>query len=211
MSDAIIISVEEDEELTRDMKDKIEKNRKKYKPLKYCAERNPSKRGGNSTCRRPETEDFENAYKMHSFLQTPRKQWRKPDVEGYEKILDKIRLKDRERFDEEWEEKKKQEKEKQIRAMVNKKLTSFISRKNRKKKKIVKNQKIVSTTDPRNTTGTRRRRRDLPPAPKPRSIYLERPGLRKSIPTVMKNLSPRDKTPIANIQNMRRLEEEVGF
>ena len=36
----------------------MEKNRKQYKPLKYCAERNPR-------------EDFENVYKMHSFLQTP--------------------------------------------------------------------------------------------------------------------------------------------
>ena len=118
MSDAIMVSVEEDEELTRDMKDKIEKNRRQYKPLKYCAERNPSKRGGNSTCRQPETEDFENAYKMHSFLQTLRKQWGKPEFEAYEKIIDKIRLKHKERFEEEWEQKKKQEKEIQIRAMV---------------------------------------------------------------------------------------------
>ena len=56
MSDAIMVSVEKDEELTRDMKEKIEKNLKEYKPLKYCAIRNPSKRGGNSTCRQPETE-----------------------------------------------------------------------------------------------------------------------------------------------------------
>ena len=107
MSDAIMVSVEEDEKLTRDMKEKIEKNLKQYKPLKYCAARNPSKRGGNSTCRQSETEDFENAYKMHFFLRTPREQWRKPEFEGYEKILDKIRLKHKERFDEEWEQKRK--------------------------------------------------------------------------------------------------------
>ena len=194
MSDAIMLSVEKDEELKRDMKEKIEKNLKQYKPLKYCAIRNPSQRGGNSTCRQPETEDFENAYKMHSFLQTPRKQWGKPEREGYEKILDKIRLKHKERFDEEWEQKQKKDKEKQIRVMVNKKLTSFVSRKNSKKKNIPKKQKIVSTTNPRKNTGTGRRRRDLPPAPKQKPIYLERPGLRKPRPIFMKNLSPRDKS-----------------
>ena len=84
-------------------------------------------------------------------------------------------MKHKERFDEEWEQKQKKDKEKQIRAMVNKKLTSFVSRKNSKKKNIPKKQKIVSTTNPRKNTSIGRRRRDLPPAPKP--IYLERPGL----------------------------------
>ena len=46
---------------------------------------------------------------MHSFLQTLRKQWGKPEREGYEKILDKIRLKHKERFDEEREQKKKKD------------------------------------------------------------------------------------------------------
>ena len=59
--------------------------------------------------------------------------------------------------------------------MVKKKLTSFVSRKNSKKKNIPKKRKIVSTTNPRKNTGTGRRRRDLPPAPKPKPIYLERP------------------------------------
>ena len=82
-----LVTPEEDAELGKDMKDKIEKDPKKYKPLAYCSKRNPSKRGGNSTSKQPETKDFEQLYKIHDFLGTPRTRWKPQQRHAYSQFF----------------------------------------------------------------------------------------------------------------------------
>ena len=127
MSD-IEVTPEEDAELGKDMKDKIEKDPKKYKPLAYCSKRNPSKRGGNKTSKQPETKDFEQLYKIHDFLGTPRKRWKPQQRHAYSQFLMKIQTKYEKRFEEEWERKQQKQKKEQIKSLVNKKFTSFLAR-----------------------------------------------------------------------------------
>ena len=56
----MLVTPEEDAELTKIMREEIKasKSEKLRLPLPFCRERNPSRRGGNATKRRPETTDL---------------------------------------------------------------------------------------------------------------------------------------------------------
>ena len=59
--DLVLVTPEEDEELTVAMQTEIRRERSPVirLPLPYCIDRNPSRTGDNDTRIKPETEDFE--------------------------------------------------------------------------------------------------------------------------------------------------------
>ena len=208
-----LVTPEEDAELGKDMKDKIEKDPKKYKPLAYCSKRNPSKRGGNSTSKQPETKDFEQLYKIHDFLGTPRTRWKPQQRHAYSQFLMKIQTKYEKRFEEEWERKQQKQKKEQIKSLVNKKFTSFLARqtKKTKKNKLSKKPKTGSTTSKR--IAPKRvapRSAGLPPRAT-KKMYLPRPGLLRSVPGTMTNPWSEMRKPIDAIQDFRKLQKELDL
>ena len=85
----MLVTPEEDAELTKIMREeiKVSKSEKLRLPLPFCRERNPSRRGGNATKRRPETTDFDELLQTHAFLHKPRKEWTIAQHEKYEELL----------------------------------------------------------------------------------------------------------------------------
>ena len=93
--DLVLVTPEEDEQLTVAMQTEIRRERSPVirLPLPYCIDRNPSRRGGNDTRIKPETEDFARLLKLHSFLERPRKKWTNEEHEKYQELVERIMIK----------------------------------------------------------------------------------------------------------------------
>ena len=143
----VLVTPEEDQQLTVEMQTEFKRERSPLLRLSllYCRDRNPSRRGGNGTRIKAETEEFSRLLKFHSFLHRPRKKWTNEEHEIYEKLIERIRIKHAASIGESWEKKMIAEKEKMIFAFVNKKFRDYIARHKKKKKSsatITRSQKM---------------------------------------------------------------------
>lgn len=147
---SMLVTPEEDAELTLIMQEEVKatKPERLRLPLPYCRERNPSKRGGNATKRKPETRDFDQLLHSHAFLHKPRKLWSTTQHAKYEELLLsstyegikefwfqkvlRIRMKHAKSIEEAWEEKLRNEKEKMLMEYLNKKFRDYIARHKKK-------------------------------------------------------------------------------
>ena len=117
-------------------------------------------------------------------------------------FLVKVQKKHLERFEEELRQKNEKEKNTKIRTMVNKKWTSYVSRRNRNrqiqpsKKKGVK--RVVD--DEMSSSGNTKK---IPYTPKQMST--------KSLRILMDSPESGQRQPIETIQNMRDLEDELDL
>ena len=133
--DLVLVTPKADEQLTVAMQTEIRRERSPVirLPLPYCIDRNPSRRGGNDTRIKPETEDFARLLKLHSFLERPHKKWTNEEHEKYQELVERIRIKHAASIEESWEKKMISEKEKMIFAFVNK--SSVITLQDTKRKR----------------------------------------------------------------------------
>ena len=91
----MLVTPEEDEQLTVEMQAEFKRERSSVLrlPLPYCRDRNPSRRGGNDTRIKAETEVFSRLLKFHSFFHRSRKKWTNEEHENYEELIERIRTK----------------------------------------------------------------------------------------------------------------------
>ena len=75
------------------------------------AKRNPSKRGGNPTSKKPETEGFQKLTGLHPFLRKERRKWTLAERERYDDMLQKVSKDNRESIVESWNKKHKLDQE----------------------------------------------------------------------------------------------------